>query len=144
MKPTTEAEGTAPTFNMRVLGAGSGENPHPWPENQDSERGGALRESPRKGSEQFGAGKPGPIPRAGPRTKTGPSGLTMAGGAVPSRQRVVALQPDPGWAITWGRGEGTPAAAAAELALRSLSPAPPRASYINRRGTMSPNFVVGI
>lgn len=106
MKPTTEAEGTAPTFNMRVLGAGSGQNPHPWPESQESERGGALRESPRKGSERFGAGKPGPIPRAGPRTKTGPSGLTMAGGAVPSRQRVVALQPDPGWAITWGRGGG--------------------------------------
>lgn len=36
--------------------------------------------------------------------KAGPKGLTMAGGAVPSRQRVVALQPDPGWAITWGRG----------------------------------------
>lgn len=43
-----------------------------------------------------------------------------------------------------GEGEGTQAAAAAELAPRSLSPAPPRACYINRRGTMSLNFVVGI
>lgn len=41
-------------------------------------------------------------------------------------------------------GEGRQAAAAAELAWRSLSPAPPRACYINRRRTMSPNFVVGI
>lgn len=57
----------------------------------------------------------------------------MAGGAVPSRQRVVALQPDPGWAITWGRGEGMQATAAAELARSCQSPAPPLACYINRR-----------
>lgn len=53
------------------------------------------------------ASQPGQTPglarrgaRAAPRT------LTMAGGAVPSRQRVVPLQPGPGWAITWGGGEG--------------------------------------
>ena len=103
---------------------------------------------PQRTGQLFGAGKPRQLPRARPPghrgPKAGPNELTMAGGAVPSRQRVVALQPDPGWAITWGRGEGTQAAAAAALDPRSLSPAPPRACYINRRGTMSPNFVVGI
>lgn len=47
--------------------------------------------------------------------------------------------PSPG-----GGGEGTQAVAAAELAPLRLNPAPPRACYINQRGTMSPNFVVGI
>ena len=114
----------------------------------EAQRGAAPSGSPPAHGQLLGAGKPGQLSRARPPgdrgPKAGPNELTMAGGAVPSRQRVVALQPDPGWAITWGRGEGTQAAAAAELAPRSLSPAPPRACYINRRGTMSPNFVVGI
>lgn len=114
----------------------------------EAQRGATPAGSPPEREQRFVAGKPGQVPRAGPledwAPQAGPNGLTMAGGAVPSRQRVVALQPDPGWAITWGRGEGTQAAAAAELAPRSLSPAPPRACYINRRRTMSPNFVVGI
>lgn len=43
-----------------------------------------------------------------------------------------------------GEGEGMQATAADELARSCQSPAPPRACYINRRRTMSPNFVVGI
>lgn len=39
-------EKTAPTFNTRVLDAGSRQSPHPPPDNRGSERGGALRESP--------------------------------------------------------------------------------------------------
>lgn len=114
----------------------------------EAQRGAAPSRSPPAHGQRFGAGKPVKVPRAGQPAdrgaKAGPNELTMAGGAVPSRQRVVALQPDPGWAITWGRGRETQAAAAAELPPRSLSPAPPRACYINQRGTMSLNFVVGI
>lgn len=153
MEGPTGEERTAPTSSTRVLGARSGQSSPSRPEhrpgkstgqNAEAQRGAAPCGSPPA----HGAGEPRKRPRARPPgdrgPKAGPNELTMAGGAVPSRQRVVALQPDPGWAITWGRGEGTQAAAAAALAPRSLSPAPPRACYINRRGTMSPNFVVGI
>lgn len=77
-------------------------------ENGGSERGGAFPQSPPARGQRLGAGKPVKVPGAGQPAdrgaKAGPDKLTMAGGAVPSRQRVVALQPDPGWAITWGRG----------------------------------------
>lgn len=110
----------------------------------EAQRGAAPSGSPPAHGPRFGAESRARSSGPDHRPKAAPNELTMAGGAVPSRQRVVALQPDPGWAITWGRGEGTQAAAAAELALRSPSPAPPCACYINRRGTMNPNFVVGI
>lgn len=144
---TTGEEGTAPTFNTLIWVPGAVKAHIPGQKTK-AQIGAATSRSTSEDWQRFRAGKPVQVPKAGPPGGLGPKArsneLTMAGGAVPSRQRVVPLQPDPGWAITWGRGEGTQAAAAAELAPRSLSPAPPRACYINRRGTMSLNFVVGI
>lgn len=78
-----------------------------WPENRGLREARRPAVSQRTGQlfrgRKAASAPRGPAARA-PGTEGRPNRLTMAGGAVPSRQRVVALQPDPGWAITWGRG----------------------------------------
>lgn len=100
MEGPIEEEGTGSTANTHVLGVESCQSPSSRPGKPGLGKGRRPPGFPqRKGS---GSGPESwaryPGPNRGP--KAGPNELTMAGGAFPSRQRVVALQPDPGWAIT--------------------------------------------
>ena len=147
MKGPTGEERTAPTSSTRVLGARSGQSSPSWPENRGSERDGALRQS--SSARDSCSGPESRVSSPGPgRQGTG----DRRQGRTNSPWRVARSLQGSGWSLcsrtlagpSPGGGGGTQAAAAAALAPRSLSPAPPRACYINRRGTMSPNFVVGI
>lgn len=148
MEGPTGEERTAPTFSTRVLGARSGQSSPSRPENR-AQRGAAPCGSPPTHGAAVRGRKaalapPGPAAR-GPGTEGRAERTHHGGWRGPFKAAGGRFAAGPWLGHHLGEGGGNASGGGCStVAPRSLSPAPPRACYINRRGTMSPNFVVGI